>query len=118
MNSKIDTLEEIQATLEKLRSNSSSRRKFPKEVWDSIIRLAKLHSTKEVCEYLHINPVYLKRKIPSSKNMQALDFQEIPYNSKNICSDVVIELLSTSGLKAKIQGPQSCLNFLQSLFKE
>ena len=118
MNLKIDTLEEIQATLEKLRSNSSSRRKFPQEVWDSIIRLTQIHSIKEICGCLNINPSYLKQKIPSTKNSQALDFQEISCNSNNICSDVVIELFSTSGLRAKIQGPPSCLNLLQSLFKE
>jgi len=52
MHLKFDTIEEIQAALEKLRSNSDARRKFPKQIWDSVIRLAQVYSIKEVCQRL------------------------------------------------------------------
>jgi len=118
MNLKFDTIEEVQVALEMLRSNPGTRRKFPKQIWDSIIRLTQMYSIKEICRRLNIDRAYLSRKIPQSRNVEQVDFQEISLHSQNVRSDVVIELFSVSGLRAKIQGPSSCLTCLQSLFRE
>lgn len=118
MNLKFDTIEEVQLALKNLRSNPGTRRKFPPQFWDSIIRLTQMYSLKDICQRLNIDRAYLSRKISQLGNVEGIDFQEISLNSQSVCSDVVIELFSVSGLKAKIQGPLSCLNYLQSLFKE
>jgi hypothetical protein len=115
MNPQSDTLEDVHATLTSLRQEVTGRRKFPKELWNSIIRLTKIYSVAEVCRHLEINPAYLKRKIHQSQQSPSLDFEEISIQSPNL-DIVVIELNSNSGLRAKIQGPVSCLGYLQSLF--
>lgn len=115
MNPQSDILEEIHATLTSLRQEVTGRRKFPKELWNSIIRLTKIYSVAEVCRRLEINPAYLKRKIHQSQQSPSLDFQEISIQSPN-SDTVVIELDSNTGLRAKIQGPVSCLGYLQSFF--
>jgi len=119
MNYQTATLEEIYSILKQLRNNGA--RKFPKELWDSIIRLTEIHPVEHVCQYLKIQPAYLKHKKCSKEasRSQNLDFQEVALPIDRIYSDtVVIELSSHGNLKAKIQGPLSCLNYLSSLFKE
>ena len=119
MNTQIDVFEEIQATLTQLRQDPMTRRRFPKELWESIISLTQVYPIAKVCNRLNINPVYLKRKMHQSQKPIQLDFQEISQHIKEVCPDtIVIELSSDSGLKARVQGPLSCLNCLQSLFKE
>jgi transposase-like protein len=115
MNPQSDTIEEIHATLTRLRKDVTGRRKFPKELWNSIISLTKIYSVAEVCRRLEINPAYLKRKIHQLQESPSLDFQEISIQSPN-SDTVLIELDSNSGLRAKIQGPVSCLCYLQSFF--
>jgi hypothetical protein len=118
MNQRIQTLEEIFVALTELRSKSESRRKFPNELWMAIIHWAQVQSIEEVCNRLKINPIYLKRKMRQLQG-NALDFQEICFREQVLQSGrVVIELLSNHGLKAKIEGDSSCLNYLVSLFKE
>ena len=120
MNSQINSLEEIQATLELLRKESTTRQKFPKELWDAIIRLTQVHSMQEICKKLKFNPAYLKLKIRQSQASPTIDFQEISPPLHDVAhSDIItIELSLNSGLKAKIQGSLSCLSCLQSLFRE
>jgi hypothetical protein len=120
MNDEPKTLEEIHAVLKTLRETPGSRRRFPKKLWNSILELAKSHSHKEICRQLEIQPVYLKRKMQKSQNSSPknIDFQEIFFESqKGHANTVVIELISKSGLKAKIQGSSSCLSCLSSLFE-
>jgi hypothetical protein len=118
MNTTLLSIEEIRSTLTRLRENPNTRRNFPRELWDSIIQLTKIHSIEEVCSQLKINPLYLKRKIDQLKE-KTLEFREISIQSPLTTSESVsIELSATSGLKAKIQGPISCLNYLQKLFGE
>lgn len=118
MDSQISSLEEIHATLERLRTEST-RKKFPKELWDAIIRLTQVHSIQEICKKLKFNPAYLKLKIRQSQDSSTIDFQEISPPLHVAHLDIIsIELSLNSGLKAKIQGPLSCLSYLQSLFKE
>jgi|ERR1041384_607121 hypothetical protein len=119
MNHQPPILEEIHHTLTQLRT--SKTHKFPQELWDSIIRLTEIYPVEHVCQYLKIQPAYLKRKICSKEvnQSQDLDFQEVTCPVKSVYPDtIVIELSSHNGLRAKIQGPLSCLNCLSSLFKE
>ncbi len=115
----LETLEEIQAFLTHLRSDTKSRRKFPKEVWESIIRLSKEYSVEEICEHLEIQPAYLKQKLRKFQESQSeVEFREVSCQSQSIHScNVTIELVANSGLRAKIQGSISCLNCLPSLFR-
>jgi len=111
------TIEEIRSTLDRLRQDPNTQRKFPRELWTSIIQLTKIHSIGEVCRRLQINPIYLKRKIHQAKE-SSLEFREIVIPAIQSTSDTVtIELRSADGLQAKIQGSFSCLNFLHQLFK-
>jgi len=114
------TLEEIQTILKNLRGTSGSRDRLPKQLWDSIIELTKAHPLKEVCRQLEIQPTYLKRKIQQSRKppLDTVDFQEVYCGTRDayFTDAVVIELMSDSGLRAKIQGPSTCLNCLSSLF--
>jgi hypothetical protein len=112
------TVEEIRSTLDQLRQNPQTKRRFPKKLWDSIIQLTKNYSFDDICSQLDINPVYLKRKICQATE-DGLEFHEVtfagPVTSNN---EVKIELSSRSGLKAMIQGPISCLDCLHKLFGE
>lgn len=120
MSDQRKTLEEIHAALKTLRERPRSRRRFPKQLWDSILELTKIHSHQKICRQLEIHPAYLKRKIQKAQNISPnnLDFQEIfcEPQSRNLDDAVIVELTSNSGLKAKIQGPSSCLSYLSSLF--
>jgi hypothetical protein len=117
----LETINDIYAVLTTLRKCSGSRRKFPKELWDSIINLTKTYSIQQVCRQLQLQPAYLKRKMQELQNAssQTMDFQEIAFPTKGFHSTdiVVVELSSNSGLKAKIQGSSSCLHYIASLFK-
>lgn len=116
MKAKFTTIEEIRSILDRLRQDPKTQRKFPKELWTSIIQLTKIYPLEEVCLRLQISPIYLKRKIHPSKE-PALEFREIVMPAVQSASDTVtIELRSADGLQAKIQGPFSCLNYLNKLF--
>jgi transposase-like protein len=116
MATKFIPIEEIRSTLDRLRQDPKTQRKFPAELWVSIIQLTNIYSVEEVCRRLQVNPVYLKRKIRQSKE-SALEFREIVMPAAQPASDIVtIELRSPDGLQAKIQGPFSCLNYLSKLF--
>ena len=120
MNNDPKTPEEIHAALKILREKPGSRRKFSKQLWNSILELAKSHPHQEICRQLEIHPAYLKRKIQELQNSSPknLDFQEVfcEPQGRHLADTVVIELISKSGLKARIQGSSSCLNCLSSLF--
>ena len=118
MPSKNDPIAEIQSTLTRLRQQPETRNRFPKEVWKSIIHLTKLYPIDELCERLQIPPAYLRRKIQSLE-IVPLELREVsPFIIQNSSSDsIIIELSTSSGLKAKIQGPLSIISCLQSLFK-
>ncbi len=120
MSNQPKTLEEIHTTLKTLRGSPSFRNRFPKKLWDSIIELTKVLPFQELCRQLEIQPAYLKRKMQQSQNipLDTIDFQEISYGIQgtHFTDVVVIELISDSGLRARIQGPSTCLNCLSSLF--
>lgn len=109
-------IEEIQSTLTQLRQDPKTKRRFPQELWNTIIQLTKIYPLEELCRQLHLNPIYLKDKIRESKG-QALEFREILMPvSQPVSETVTIELSTSSGLKAKIQGPIGCINNLYKLF--
>jgi len=121
MNCQTTLLKDVSIKLTELRSDSRTSRKFPKELWDSVISLTNIYSIKEVCQHLKISPIYLKRKMNSTETQfQHLDFQELPNPApkENYSNAVIIELSFPNGLKAKIQGPLSCCHSLYSLLKE
>ncbi len=116
MEAKFIPIEEIRSTLDRLRQDPNTQRKFPRELWASIIQQTKSYPVEEVCRRLQINPIYLKRKIQQSKE-SVLEFRDIVMPAVRSASDTVtIELNSTDGIHAKIQGPSSCLNYLSKLF--
>jgi hypothetical protein len=117
MKAKFIPIEEIRATLDRLRQDPKTQRKFPRELWTSIIQLTKIYPIEEVCLRLQIHPIYLKRKIHQSRK-PALEFREIimPAAVQPGSATITIELKSADGLQAKIQGPFSCLNYLNKLF--
>lgn len=47
MNTQTDIFEEIQDSLIRLRQNPLTRRKFPKELWESIISLTQVYPIAE-----------------------------------------------------------------------
>jgi hypothetical protein len=115
----LETLEEIHAFLTHIRSDTKLKHRFPMEVWESIMRLTKTYSIKEISDRLEIQQTYLKRKLNEfQKPKSEIEFQEVTYSKQDFhSSNVTIELLAGSGLRATIQGPLSCLNYLPILFK-
>lgn len=108
MNQPVKTLEEIAATLETLRRNPTTRRRFPKAFWDSIVQLTESRPLKEICESLHLDPALVKRKIATKR----IDFCEVSLSPPP--SSVTIEL-KCDRFSAKIQGPISCIDRLSVL---
>jgi hypothetical protein len=111
----LDPFEELELTLKQLRQQSKTKQRYPQEVWDRIISLVKSHSLREVCSRLNISPSYLKGKMRASSPLP-LEFKEV--SMPPICSELVsIELMSNCGITAKIQGPASCLSYLNALLR-
>lgn len=107
-----DSIEDICAALVRLRQNPSTKKRFPREIWDAIVRLTKTHSHTKLCQRLQLDPGLLKRRV--KQRMASMEFHEI--SIQNISQEsVVIELIAKNGMQAKIQGPLSCLNCLQQL---
>jgi hypothetical protein len=121
MDTKFPPIEDIRSALDRLRKDPKTQRKFPPELWTSIIQHTKIHPIEEVCRHLQINSIYLKRKIREFKgpgNEPAFEFQEVVMPVAQPAADTVtIELQSVDGLQAKIHGPLSCLNYLNQLFR-
>jgi hypothetical protein len=117
MESQSITVEEIRSTLDQLRQNPLTKRRFPQKLWDSIIQLTKTYPLNDICRQLDINPVYLRRKIQNTKKAP-LEFREVSFTALPSTNTVTIELSSTTGLKAIVQGSISCLDCLYKLFGE
>ena len=117
MTNQFISIEEIHSTLAQVRQDPNTKRKFPQELWDSIIHLTKTHSAAEICRLFNIHPSHLKRKMHHLQE-QAIEFHEISIKTPPLSYETVtIELSTASGLQAKIQGPLSCLNCLYKLFE-
>jgi hypothetical protein len=115
---KSQQIDEIRSMLDQLRQDPKTKRKFPQNLWKSIIRLTKIYSIEDLCQKLNINPAHLKRKMRRTSE-GAPEFREVSlctlFPSDNL---VKIEIRSKTGLSAAIQGPISCLNCLYHLFGE
>jgi len=115
MKTHLNTIEEIRSTLTKLRKDPNTKRRFPKFLWDSIIRLTKVYPLEDICCQTNIHPAYLKHKIRQFKK-EPLEFREVTFSSLPSPKEITIELSSPDGLKAVIRGPISCLDCLYPLF--
>ncbi len=115
MSAKLASLEDIYSILTRLRQDPKTKKKFPSDIWDAIIRLTETHPLGQVCQTLKIHPAQLKRKMRERKTSSPLEFQEISLQA-NFSDTIVIELSSAKGIKAKIHGPLSCLNCLHQFF--
>jgi hypothetical protein len=114
MNSNFDPYEQIRSSLSRLREDPKTQRKFPKEIWMSIIELTKTFPAGEVCRQLAIHPTYLKQKIREFQD-SPVEFQELTLE-RSPADFICIELSTGSGLKAKIEGPLSALKCLHQVF--
>lgn len=113
MQNQPTSIEAVRANLEKLRQNPSTRNRFPRELWASIIQLTKNHPIEDICAELSIVPAYLKRKIQQSEG--SFEFRELTIAGSVVSESVTIEISANDGLKAKVTGPLSCLDYLQKL---
>jgi len=112
------SIQEVQERLERARNTPHLRRQFPKELWEDIFALIDRSSPSEVANQLGISPSFLRRKSKAKKGNRESKkptFQEIPLPPSP--SEVIIEI-SKKELKARIEGPPSCLPLLLTLFKE
>lgn len=107
-----DSIEDIYTALVRLRQIPATKKRFPTEIWDAIVQLTQTHSHKELCQRLRLAPGLLKRKV--QQRVTSMEFQEI-----SLCNvpteTITIELIAKNGMRAKIQGPLSCMNCLQQL---
>jgi len=121
MDSNHISFEEVLSSLTRVRQDLKKGGRFPNEIWDSILQLTKFHPIEEVARKTDLDLSYLRYKLillqaPAKKDPKSLDFYEV--NSFPLPSaHILIELTSSSGLKAKIQGPSSCLSCLEKLFR-
>ena len=114
MDQSLNTLDQLAITLDTLRQNPMTRRRYPKEFWDSILQLAKTHSLSDICHRLHLDLAYVKTKMKCSQQ-EDLSFCELPFQADSSAS-VFIELTCGS-LNAKIRGPVSCIDHIYALFR-
>ena len=113
------TLEAVAIKLNEVRQNSKYKRNFPKSLWEDIFRLIKEFSLSKVCNQLNLDQGYVLKKLGSQSPLikpKELKFQEvfIPPQQEET---VVIELFH-SDLRARIEGPISCVRVLKDLLRE
>ena len=72
------TIEEIRTTLDRLRQDPQTRRRFPKELWDSIVQLTRSYSFNTICSQLDISPAYLKQKVRKVRE-EEVEFHELSF---------------------------------------
>lgn len=110
-----DALDQLAATLQELRQNPITRRRYPKTFWESVSQLAKSRPLNEICQRLGLHSDYVKNKIGQSQ-LAHFDFREVSF-SHDLASTVTIEL-SNGDVKARIQGPVSVIDHLCVLFRK
>jgi hypothetical protein len=110
------TIDEVRYTLDQLRKDPKTKRRFPRKLWDSIIQLTKTNPLGDICRQLAIHPGYLKHKIKQSKSNE-FEFRELTFPAHLSTNEITIELSSHIGLKAVVRGPISSLDCLYTLFR-
>ena len=139
MKSQSVSLEHVREEISRARSNPSFKNKFPKKLWDDIFSLIKIYSSNVVCEELNLCKYFLAKKIRKTQAVRKKEqlgenshmprqddtsrslpkkpvFREIPFEPLPNHDRIVIELTQLD-LKAKIEGPSSCLDSLIPLFR-
>jgi hypothetical protein len=117
MNEK--SLEAVAIKLNEVRQNPKYKRNFPKSLWEDIFELIRELSLSKVCDRLKLDQGYVLKKLGSQSSLigpKELKFQEVFVPSQHQ-ETVTIELFH-SDLRAKIQGPPSCIGALKNLFRE
>lgn len=101
-------------------SRASQCKKFPKKIWESAITLTKTISFKEVCAAISVQPAHLRKKMQGAvSSKKEINFVEVETGNTFALGDIVIDLETPSGFKAKIQGSSCFLNqLLAKLFQE
>lgn len=120
MNHYTPSIENVCERLIEARNNPSFRKNFPRDLWNDIFSLVKQYSFNTVCEKLNLSPALLSRKIAERSSSQ-LNFKEVTLSHSEQFSqtdDQVVVEVSKADIKARIEGPVSCLSFLSSIFKE
>jgi hypothetical protein len=100
MEAKCIPIEEIRSTLDRLRQDPKTQRKFPQELWTLIIQQTKIYPVEEVCRRLKINPINLRRR---RSNFERLSCQQ--FNQPLIQSRLNSGLLTGYKLKFKAPSP-------------
>ncbi len=116
MNQK--SLEAVASKLNGVRQNSKYKRNFPKSLWEDIFGLIKEFSLSKVCSQLNLNRGYVLKKLRGQSSLikpQELKFQKV-FISPQQEETVVIELFH-SDLRARIEGPISCVRALKDLLR-
>jgi len=113
------SLEAIASKLNEVRQNPKYKKNFPKSIWEDIFELIGELSLPKVCEQLKLEPGYVLKKLGGQSpliNSKEVKFQEvfIPPQEEG---KVVIELFH-SKLRARVEGPISCIRVLKDLLEE
>ena len=109
------SMKKVFKLLTQYRKNPSTNR-FPKEIWDAISQLAERYPLKKIAKELRLHQGHLRKKILTKKEnaQSAINFVEVPI--KTMIPETIIIEISSGNLKAKIQGPLSCLSCLDKVF--
>lgn len=139
------SLEYVREELSRARNNPSSKNRFSKKLWDDIFSLIKIYSFNVVCKELNLCRYFLAKKIKMTQTIRNEGqlgengnafknshisrqaeitptavkkpvFREIPFEPLPNHDHIVIELTQLD-LKARIEGPSSCLESLIPLFR-
>lgn len=108
------SIEEVLCSLTKIRKHPVN--KYPEEIWTAISNLTNKYPLEKISKKLKMNLRYLQKKMNKIKgsNNTSITFTEVP--TKSILSENIMIELTSGDLKAKIQGPVSCLNCIYELF--
>jgi len=138
MNQPVPSIENVRDRLTQARNNPKRRRNFPKDLWRDIFSLIREYSFTEICQKLELSPYLVANKIgekpskdensvgcrkntpysePPLKTEKEVAFREVFCSPPPPPTNIVIEI-SRLDLRARIEGPISCLDALKGLFKE
>ena len=107
------SLEAVAIRLNEIRKNPKYKKNFPKSIWREIFELIRKLSLSKVCSHLHLDQGYVLKKLGDQSlpiNANKPKFQEV-FISPQEEEKVVIELFH-SDLRARIEGPISCVRVL------
>ena len=115
MNSHTPSLTITRDKLRQARLEPAYRKRFPKQLWKDICSLSREIPVEILSKELQLSPSFLKRKIQENYTPEVPKFKEVFLEPPE--THIVIEI-SRGELKAKIEGPLSCIDSLKSLFSE